>query len=550
MTMKKQSRKKRAAATRAAMAKTTAAKNSGVPQQAPALPPAAAAASTEAVSGSKRFSGMGSFAAALLSPLVLLISLLALRLVGVVHSLSAKWHHFYEHYLEKHHNAVRRLSDQIRASRLQSMALFTTLFLVLPMVYTMRFGVTVMVDGKMLGYAQNKDDIATACAQIERSASEAMGAPYTLTADVSYHVTLLPQDRFMTSDTLSAKITDEVQSLTTLSVVKIDNAIWGACATAEDIQAVLHRIEAQYTNGDSTAQTRFLQEVSVSSMQAPISLLQTQQELYQKLTTTVVPEQTYVVGETDTLSSIAREHNLATQTLLERNPSVVPESMAPGTKVVLAPSAPLLSVEVKKTVDYTEKIPFETIRQENAQLAENTQQTIQSGTPGQASVSAEITSINGVETDRTILSRTVLSDATDEIVDIGTKPSGIGSGHLISPISGGVITSGYKMRWGRMHKGIDYGASTGTTVHAADSGKVILSKYSNNGYGYYIILDHGNGMKTLYAHNSKLLVQVGDIVQQGQAIAYSGNTGTSTGPHCHFEVLIDNENVNPANYVS
>ncbi len=547
--MKKKSRKQRAAATRAALAKAAAAKGTDIPPQPSAQIPAPAPTLAKAACAPTHSSRSDSFVTTLFSPLLLLFSLLALRLLGALHSITAQWKRFYDNHLKNTHAAAQQLSDQIRASRLQSIALFTTLFLVLPMILTMRIGVTVMVNDKMLGYAQTKDDIAAACAQIEQSASEALGAPYTLQTDISYHIALLPQDRFMTTETLSAKITDAVPSLTTLSVLKIDNTIWGACATAEDIQTVLHRIEDQYTNGNAAAQTSFLQTVAVSSMQAPISLLQTPDELYQTLTTTVVPEKTYLAAEDDTLTSIALSHNLDTQTLLEYNPSIVPERMAPGTKVVLAPSAPLLSVKVKQTVDYTEEIPFETIRQENAQLAENTQQTIQSGTPGQASVCAEITSINGTETSRTILSRTVLSNATDEIVDIGTKPTGIGSGHLIAPISGGVVTSGYKMRWGRMHKGIDYGASTGTTVHAADSGKVILSQYSNNGYGYYIILDHGNGMKTLYAHNSKLLVQVGDIVQQGQAIAYSGNSGSSTGPHCHFEVLINNENVNPANYV-
>ena len=81
----------------------------------------------------------------------------------------------------------------------------------------------------------------------------------------------------------------------------------------------------------------------------------------------------------------------------------------------------------------------------------------------------------------------------------------------------------------------------GTPVYAADNGKVIVAGDLDNGYGSYIILDHQNGYKTLYAHNSELLVSVGDIVAQGDQIALSGNTGNSTGPHVHFEIQVNDE---------
>lgn len=99
------------------------------------------------------------------------------------------------------------------------------------------------------------------------------------------------------------------------------------------------------------------------------------------------------------------------------------------------------------------------------------------------------------------------------------------------------------------HGGIDFPCPTGTKVCAAADGKVIVAKELNYSYGHYIIIDHGNGLTTLYAHNSKLLVGVGDTVTKGQAIAYSGSTGNSTGPHCHFEVRVNGVRVNPENYL-
>jgi len=102
----------------------------------------------------------------------------------------------------------------------------------------------------------------------------------------------------------------------------------------------------------------------------------------------------------------------------------------------------------------------------------------------------------------------------------------------------------------KLHTGIDIGAKSGTDILAANSGKVIASAYNAGGYGYYIMVDHGGGIVTLYAHSSKLLVSKGDVVSRGQVIAKVGSTGMSTGAHLHFEVRINGQYVNPLEYVT
>ena len=99
------------------------------------------------------------------------------------------------------------------------------------------------------------------------------------------------------------------------------------------------------------------------------------------------------------------------------------------------------------------------------------------------------------------------------------------------------------------HKGIDIGMPMGTPICATKDGTVSTSLYSNGSYGYYIVLDHGDGIQTLYAHCSELLVSVGDVVTKGQVIAKVGSTGNSTGPHVHFEVRINGERVDPLPYL-
>lgn len=125
-----------------------------------------------------------------------------------------------------------------------------------------------------------------------------------------------------------------------------------------------------------------------------------------------------------------------------------------------------------------------------------------------------------------------------------------GTGQLGYPTSYTSISAGYpNYSNGSYHGGVDFPCPTGTAVHAADSGVVVLAKNLNYSYGHYILIDHGNGLSTLYAHNSTLCVSVGQSVSKGQVIAYSGQTGNATGPHCHFEVRKNGTRVNPMSYL-
>lgn len=114
--------------------------------------------------------------------------------------------------------------------------------------------------------------------------------------------------------------------------------------------------------------------------------------------------------------------------------------------------------------------------------------------------------------------------------------------------SGGTITSTFGPRWGTVHQGLDIACPMGTPILAGESGTVIASYYSSSA-GEYIVIDHGNGVATEYMHNSQRLVNVGDTVSRGQVIAYSGSTGYSTGPHCHFGVRINGTRVDPQPYL-
>lgn len=176
------------------------------------------------------------------------------------------------------------------------------------------------------------------------------------------------------------------------------------------------------------------------------------------------------------------------------------------------------------------------------------------GVDGVKRKSLVVESINGEETSRTETSAEVVTEPVTRVITIGTakvspsEKSNATSSGLICPISRGkfIVSSYYGD--GRNHKGVDLAANKGVAIFAAASGSVTYAGYDGD-YGYSVIIDHGNGMKTRYAHASYLCVTKGQVVSQGDMVAAVGSTGYSTGNHLHFEVIINGTRVNPAPYI-
>src|SRR2546421_4313074 len=120
---------------------------------------------------------------------------------------------------------------------------------------------------------------------------------------------------------------------------------------------------------------------------------------------------------------------------------------------------------------------------------------------------------------------------------------------FIWPIHG-PVTSEFGPRWGGFHPGIDIGMDTGTPIAAAKRGVVSFAGWNDGGYGNFVIIDHGDGTATAYAHQSRIGCSVGQVVAQGQTIGYVGSTGNSTGPHLHFEIRVNGVAQNPRNFES
>ncbi len=373
-----------------------------------------------------------------------------------------------------------------------ALAAFVPFFL-LPGALLTQPGLLVTANGRPLGLIESRDMLTTAVSEIEQSASTLSGHTYALPITLDAHPSSGTANQFLTGTELRDLLVNESGELDVLALISIDGAPAGLCRTTNDAQTLLDRVKAQYTTA-SDENTQFMQQVRVDR----------------------------VIAETTLVSELGALYDYL---------------------------SPRLDVTATRSVTYSEDIPFETVTRENDQLAQTYRETVQQGRPGEAVVTAEITTVDGQEHGRTVVERTVLSDAVTEIVEVGTRNIGIGTGEFQTPLTSYTFTSAFKWRWGRLHGGVDLAAPEGTPVYAADNGKVIFAG-EGGGYGWYVILDHCNGFKTLYAHNTALLVSVGDVVDKGARIALSGNTGNSTGPHLHFEVMVNDEKVDPQQYVS
>ncbi len=261
----------------------------------------------------------------------------------------------------------------------------------------------------------------------------------------------------------------------------------------------------------------------------------------------------YEVVSGDTLSEIAIKTNIPMDKLIEMNDSLEDENsmIRVGDELIITVPEPKLAVVRQEEAYYEEDYEAEVIYIDNDDWYTTEKVTRQEPSAGHRKVIALTTFENDKEVAREIVKEEVTYEAVPKIVERGTKipPT------YIKPISGGRLSSNFGRRSrptkgaSTYHKGIDWATPTGTAVYASCGGTVARAGWGS-GYGYVVYINHPDGRQTRYGHLSKVLVSAGQTVTQGQKIALSGNTGISTGPHLHFEILINGSQVNPLKYLN
>lgn len=284
-------------------------------------------------------------------------------------------------------------------------------------------------------------------------------------------------------------------------------------------------------------------------------------------------EKQYTIKAGDVLGSIAQEHGMKTADLLKLNKDVKKNSLLQiGNQLNVTETNPLVEVKVDFEKKKNEKLAYKTIEKEDKNLPKGEKNVETEGKEGKKVIIETIQMKNGEVVKQKIKSKKVTSKPVDEVVAIGTKevvenvsvsanedtntnsnasaqaqetnvPSR-GSGQFSWPAVGGYVSSPMGARWGRQHNGIDIARPSNRSILAADSG-VVKATGPQGGFGNRIVIDHGNGYQTLYAHLSSIQVSPGQKVGRGSTIGVMGSTGNSTGVHLHFEVRKNGSLINP-----
>lgn len=353
------------------------------------------------------------------------------------------------------------------------------------------------------------------------------------------------------------ELKDEIQSNLTFLVcgynLVVDNKVIGATKTKEEIEEVVEEIKKPYIKSVEEdveiKEVKFLEDIRIKEGNIPLNKIVTKDHLLKQLKTGIKETKIHVVEVGESLWTIATIYNMNVEELEEVNPDKDPGKLQIGDEVKLLVPKPMLTIATTEELKYKEKVNYEVKIEEDKNMYKTKKEVKVKGVNGENQILSKVIKHNGVVVDKEILQEKIIHKPIDELVVKGTKevPKTAATGVFLMPTRGSV-SSRFGMRNGRMHKGLDIAAGSGTEIKAADGGKVIFSG-RRGAYGNLVEIDHGNGYKTRYAHCSSINVSNGQKVAKGDVIAKVGNTGRSTGAHLHFEVIKNGSNENPVLYI-
>jgi murein DD-endopeptidase MepM/ murein hydrolase activator NlpD len=428
-----------------------------------------------------------------------------------------------------------------KTRRLQAALALTALAVV---VFTYGFygtGLEVFIDGESMGYVNNQREFDRAVAEVSEKAAELLQRPFELNLNATFRYSLISRSQVFNDDQVKNLLFVRIPELKILDVLSINGS---TVAGVEELGVIWEHLNSILTEStsDGDMNATFVEEVSVSRQLAPASIEILPEEINDLLTSNILPA-FYTSPEAGTsLADIARSYGLTEEALLERNPHISPDGIL-DQNLLINYAMPMLQVQLTREEIYAETIPYEILYVDDDTIYTGQTRVDVEGVNGSNTVTANVSYVEGREFAREILDIEHTLEPITEVVAVGTliPPT------YIRPTTGAVSSRyGWRTLFGRreMHRGVDFSGKSGSPIVASSDGVVKFSGRSGN-YGLMVVIDHGKGISTLYAHNSKNLVVVGQKVKQGDRIALMGNTGRTTGTHVHFEVQVNGKAVNP-----
>ena len=330
----------------------------------------------------------------------------------------------------------------------------------------------------------------------------------------------------------------------------------------EDVQKVLKTFQDFYTkpsDNNKLSSAEFSEAISTKAVEAQPDQVKLPDQVLEELKAGKITTAEYTVQANDSWWLIARKNDMKTNEVLASNPGMTEDSkLQAGQKIKLVSVAPYLTVMSKGMLTSTEIIAFDVVTNTDTKLARGESVVKEQGSDGEKLVTYSYLQKNGKDIAKQVISEKVIKSPVSQVVAKGPSSTRVSVAYSLSRGSGntsgiawplrGSINSYYGARHGSFHTGIDIGGDVGEPYTAAASGTIVAAGWGG-GYGNMVLIDHGNGVMTRYAHSSRLLVSVGQNVSRGQTIGLVGTTGNSTGPHLHFEVILNGDTVNPLSYL-
>lgn len=415
---------------------------------------------------------------------------------------------------------------------------------------------TVYADGKKVLVIKHARDVKNVLAVLEKEKEKEYKKDVILGTEFDFKRSFVKRDEIVNEKEAAKKLSRAAVFKIKGAAIIVDGKEKVFLAGQEEAQTVLNRIKEAGKNleeGERLLALSFEEKVEVKEKLVPVDKVLTPDKAYLLIKTGTNSPEKYIVKEGDSLWLIARRNDMYVDDIVEAN-NLKSEKLMPGDELILVKSKPLINVIARVEGEKIEQIPYETrvVVDKNAPWGVRVKQE---GQNGEKKVVYVAVKKNGTTQDREIKEETIIKKAVDKIVvkgsavTVASRSRGgsiTGTGQLIWPVYG-TITSPFGARGGR-HTGIDIAARTGTPIKAADSGTVIFAGWQG-GYGKLVIIDHGNGIVTRYAHCNSIYVSTGQRVSRGEVIASVGSTGNSTGAHLHFETLSYGSFRNPLGFL-
>ena len=303
---------------------------------------------------------------------------------------------------------------------------------------------------------------------------------------------------------------------------------------APQVADVSAEVAAQSAN-DGVKYVGFSETIQVMETYVDKSQIKDRETAFLEITAENEEESIYVVQPGDSLSVIAENNDMTVEDIKMLNPHIESDDdIYYDDRLNITVPQAAVQILVEKQETYEEEYNADIVYEDDAEMYIGESEVIQEGSSGRHTVTDMVTYIGDLEADREQIQESVQVAAVAQIIRRGTKSKPT----YMFPVTNWNVTSNFGYRWGRLHAGTDVGVPIGTTVRASRGGQVVTAGWVG-GYGNCVMIDHGDGVVTVYGHLSEITVSVGQYVDQGQQIALSGNTGRSTGPHLHFEIRVN-----------